>query len=346
MLGAPARPQTHTQTLSHALFPQQTLIRHAVLVVAASMFMALSAQVSITLAFGPVPITGQTFAVLLVGALLGPWLGMAAAALYVAEGVGGLPVYASGASGWGVITGASGGYLLSYPLTTLLVGWLAQRGWDRRPLRLTAAMLLGSVVIYACGLPWLYAWGATHEALAGIERMTLALTLQWGLLPFIPGDLAKLLLAAGLVPSGWQLLRPLRLGPTRRAPDEAAAPSGAHAAPVAVAAGLTMLLGALLPWTPGATLGTHSGAAWVVAAAGIAGAAGAALRGRGRIGAGVAQLWGFAAGAAGGLLAFTHLVEFTAAGDLGLAPVAVGVVLSVVAALVLLATTAMEAAAE
>lgn len=237
-----------TGTLSQALFPQRTLVRHAALVVVAALFIAASAQVSIKLAIGPVPITGQTFAVLLAGGLLGPALGMSAGALYVAMGIFGLPVYAEGSHGWSIITGSSGGYLVSYPFATLLVGWLAERGWDRRPSTLALAMLLGNLLIYAFGLPWLWVWGEQHESLLQIEDMTAKLTLQWGFVPFIPGDLAKLLLAAALVPSGWQLLRAIKLGPSRVVRGVTSAPPAAHLGLVAASAGLAMALGAVLPW--------------------------------------------------------------------------------------------------
>lgn len=328
------------RTLGQALFPQRTLLRHAALVLVAATFIALCAQVSIKLAFGPVPITGQTFAVLLVGGLLGPRLGLATGMLYVAMGIVGLPVYAEASHGWSIITGSTGGYLISYPFAILLVGWLAQRGWDRRPATLALAMLLANALIYAFGLPWLWAWGEHHESLLQINDMTLRLTLQWGLVPFIPGDLAKLLLAASLVPSAWELLHALRLGPS--SDERAEAPPAARMWPVAIAASAAMAVAALLPWSQGATgaLGIDEAARWVVLATGALGAAAALLRLRGVIGAGVAQLWCFAAAAAGGLAAFVNLVEFTATGNLGLADVSFGVVIAVVAAIVLLASTA------
>jgi biotin transport system substrate-specific component len=345
MLRSPALAAGSAGTLSHALFPQRTLFRHAVLVVAAALFIALSAQASIRLYVGPVPISGVTFGVLLVGGLLGPWLGMSAAALYVAMGVFGLPVYAEASHGWAVISGSTGGYIISYPFVTFLVGWLAQRGWDRRPARLALAMLFGNALIYAFGLPWLYLWGENNEALLGIEDMTAKLTLQWGLVPFIPGDLAKLLLAAALVPSGWQLLRAVKLGPARMFRGSASAPPAAHLGIVPIAAALAMAVGAVLPWSPG-NLGIEQGAGWLVLAAGLLGGTGAALRHRRRIGAGVAQLWGFTAGAAGGLLAFVNLVTFNADGTLSLGDISFGVVTSVVAAIVLLASTAWEVSTE
>ena len=345
MLRSPAVGGARPGTLSQAIFPQQTLLRHAALVVVAALFIALTAQASIRIAIGPVPISGVTFGVLLVGGLLGPRLGVGAAALYVSMGVVGLPVYAEDSHGWAIITGSTGGYIISYPFVTFLVGWLAERGWDRRPATLALAMLLGNSLIYAFGLPWLYVWGTHNEALLGIEEMTAKLTLQWGLVPFIPGDLAKLLLAAALVPSGWELLRAIKLGPARLLRGVTSAPPAAHLGLVAIGAAFAMAAGAALPWSPG-TLGIAETGGWIVLAAGLAGMAGAALRMRHRIGTGVAQLWGFAAGATGGLVAFVHFVKFNADGTLGLADISFGVAICVVAAIVLLASTASEAAAE
>ena len=330
-------------TLGQTLFPQQTLLRHAVLVAGAALFIAAAAQISIKIAIGPVPISAQPFAVLLVGALLGPRLGAAAAVLYVSMGIVGLPVFALGKSGWAIFTGSTGGYLMSYPFVAALVGYLAERGWDRRPLTLAAAMLLGNVVIYAFGLPWLWMWAENHKSLMSVTEVHASDVLKWGLIPFIPGDLAKLLLAAGLVPSGWQLLRALRVGPARVL-SSATAPVGQHMLPAAVGAALVMAIAALLPWD-GRDLGVTQPAGLVVLAAGILGAAGALLRMRGVIGAGVAQLWGFAAASAGGLAAFIRLVRFEAGGTMELADVSLGVPLAVVAALALLAFTASEASA-
>jgi len=166
--------------------------RDALLVLAFSLLTALSAQVAVPLPFSPVPLTGQTFGVLLSGALLGPRLGAMAMLLYLAEGGLGLPFFAGGAAGPAHLLGPTAGYLLSYPLAAGLVGWLAVRGWDRRPLTMLAAMLLGSLVIYALGAAFLSRFVGAHHAL-------------WmGVLPFLPGDVIKALLAAGLLPLGWK----------------------------------------------------------------------------------------------------------------------------------------------
>ncbi|MEX2549144.1 MAG: biotin transporter BioY [Nitriliruptoraceae bacterium] len=332
--GEPGQPAT----LSHALFPQQTLVRHAALVLAASLFISLVAQMSISLPIGPVPISGLTFGILLVGALLGPWLGATAAVTYLAWGIVGLPVFAAGASGWAVMTGSTGGYLLGAPLAAFVVGWLSQLGWDRRPWTLGAAMLIGEVVIYACGLPLLYLWGSHHPELIQ-TTMTWNLTLQWGLFPFIPGDAAKLLLAASLVPAGWQVLHAAQVGPARVLSGDP--PSSMNLASLGVLAGLAMAASAVLPWGPSG-IGLGQGAGWTVLGAGLAGALGGSLRMRGYLQAAVAQIWAFVAASTGGLVALLHVVTFTAEGQVTLAGAALGPVVGTLAALALLAFAIAE----
>ena len=325
-----------------ALLPYETLVRDIVLIVAGSALLALSAQVTIHLPIGPVPITGQTFAVLLLGAVLGPRLGAMAAALYVLEGIANLPVYASGAHGWAVITGSSGGYLLSYPVAAFAVGYLARSGWDRRPITLALAMLVGNAIIYVFGLPWLANWMYVNEATLGIEASA-GLVLQWGLTPFIPGDLAKLLLAASLVPAGWLAVRAFQFGAEQALRGESA-PQALRLGPVAVAAGVALAVSAFLPWQSG-DLGVASANGQLVLVAGLAAAAGAWLLHRREISARLGHLWIFAAAALGGLLAFVHLVNITAAGTLELADVSFGVPIAMVAALALLAFLGSEGSA-
>lgn len=170
------------------------LLYDATLVVAGSLLVALLAQFAVPLPFSPVPVTGQTLAVLMVGMLLGSRRGSLALLTYLAEGTMGLPVLAGGAAGLARLTGPTGGYLIGFVAAAFLVGWLAERGWDRRPGTTLLAMLLGNALIYVCGLPWL-----AH--FVGVERV-----LSLGLLPFLPGDLGKALLAMALLPWGWQLL--------------------------------------------------------------------------------------------------------------------------------------------
>ena len=165
------------------------------LVVGGSLFIALSARLVVPLPFSPVPVTGQTFAVLLVGALLGGWRGGLSVFLYLLQGLAGLPVFAGGATGLARFTGPTGGYLVGFLAAAVVVGLLAQRGWDRKVWTTAVAMGVGNALIYAFGLPWL-------ARFVGPERV-----FHLGLAPFIPGDLAKLILAALALPTGWRLLR-------------------------------------------------------------------------------------------------------------------------------------------
>lgn len=175
--------------------------------VVGSFLIAGLAQISFALPFTPVPITGQTLGVLLVGAAYGPGLGAATILLYLVWAVVGLPVLApvDGVHATGLdvlrLTAATGGYLWGFVLAAALTGWLARRGWDRTFRSSIGAMLLGSIVIYAVALPWL------HHVLAS---STIEETLQAGLYPFIIGDTLKLLAAAGVLPAAWALMKKLR----------------------------------------------------------------------------------------------------------------------------------------
>jgi biotin transport system substrate-specific component len=182
--------------------------------VVGSFLVAGLAQISFSLPFTPVPITGQTLGVLLVGAAYGPGLGAATMLLYLVWAVIGLPVLApqDGVHDTGLavlrLTAATGGYLWGFVLAAALTGWLARRGWDRTFRSSIGSMLLGSIVIYLVGVPWL------HQALPAIVGgpVTVEDTLQAGLYPFIIGDTLKLLAAAGLLPAAWAILKKLRPG--------------------------------------------------------------------------------------------------------------------------------------
>ena len=188
--------RTEAATLRVAAVPGAGVMTDVALVVLGAGLIAGSAQLSIPLPFTPVPITGQTFAVLVVGASLGSLRGGASGLLYVLIGLAGAPVYASGGHGLDVITGASGGYLVSYPFVGALTGWLAERRWDRRFSSAVGAMLTGNVIIYLVGLPWL----------AVVLHTSLKKTLELGLYPFVPGDIFKLYLAAAALPAAWKLV--------------------------------------------------------------------------------------------------------------------------------------------
>jgi biotin transport system substrate-specific component len=185
--------------------PAASFAFDAALVLAGSLLIAGLAQVSFRLPFTPVPITGQTLGVLLVGTGLGWVRGGLALAMYLAEIALGLPFAAEGEAGLDrlALVTPSGGYLWGFLLAAIVMGWLANRGWDRHIGSSIGVMLMGSVVIYLVGIPWLHG-SPTFAALLG-HTPSVEETLQAGLYPFIIGDILKLLLAAGLLPAAWRL---------------------------------------------------------------------------------------------------------------------------------------------
>lgn len=170
-------------------------VRDAALVTGVALLTAAAAQVEVVLPFTPVPISGQTFAVLLGAAAIGPVRGVAAQMLYLALGLF-LPFYSGGESGWQVLSGATAGYFAGFVVASAVIGALARRGLDRRVVSTFVAFAAGSVVIYVLGAGWLLlGYGMTvREALAA------------GVTPFLAGDLLKALLAAGLLPAAWRAL--------------------------------------------------------------------------------------------------------------------------------------------
>jgi len=192
--------QTQAATLRLAVVPRAGVVTDALLVVGGTAFVALAAQVSIKLGFTPVPLTGQTFAVLLVGSALGSTRGALSLLLYLVVGIAGVPVYADHRHGWSVFSGATGGYIVGFVVAAALTGWLAERSWDKRFSSSISAMLTGSVVIYICGVAWL------HHFL-GVNWST---TLDDGLYPFVPGDMLKVYLAAAALPGAWRLVDRMR----------------------------------------------------------------------------------------------------------------------------------------
>ncbi len=182
------------------VLPSTGLAHDAACVVVASLFVAVCAQLEIRLPFTPVPLSGQTLGVLYAGVLLGSRRGAAAVALYLLEGASGLPVFSGGAAGFVHLLGPTGGYLAGFVAGAYAAGLLAERGWDRTPLKAFAAMLAGSLPIFALGL-------------LGLSRFVPSETLlAQGLWPFLPGDLLKSAVSAGLLPLGWRLTggRPAR----------------------------------------------------------------------------------------------------------------------------------------
>jgi len=184
-------------TLSTGYFPRAaTWLRDLFLIVTGSMFTAVLARIEIPLPFTPVPITGQTFGVLLIGAVLGSKRGAASLALYLLEGALGLPFFAGGAHGIGIIFGASGGYLIGFLAAAYVVGLLAERGLEQSVRTSFITFLIGTVIIYTFGV-------ARLSVLLGSISQAVA----FGLAPFLIGDAIKLCAAALALPSVWKLIQ-------------------------------------------------------------------------------------------------------------------------------------------
>jgi len=183
-----------SQTLTGAVLAPFDLARSVALILAFSLLTALAAQVVIPVP--PVPITAQTFAVLLTGALLGSRLGALAMIAYLIEGASGLPFFQSGHGGAHyLLLSPTAGYLWSYPAAAFLTGTLAERGWDKRFTTAFAAMALGSFVILLMGWAWLARLTTATEAF------------HFGVTRFLIGDIVKIALAAAVLPTGWKVLR-------------------------------------------------------------------------------------------------------------------------------------------
>jgi biotin transport system substrate-specific component len=179
-------------TLADRAIPR-SLVTDAALIAGGAVLTAGAAQLAVPL--WPVPITGQTLAVLVVGSTLGATRGALSMVLYAMLGLVGLPVFSDGASGASVLAGPTGGYIVGFIFAAALTGWLAERKWDRRILRGVLAFAAGTVVTFAFGLPWL-----SFALQANLQQ-----TLEWGLYPFIVGGIVKALLAAGILRGAWSI---------------------------------------------------------------------------------------------------------------------------------------------
>jgi len=176
------------RTLGEGVTTEAAWLGRSLLVVSVSLLVALSAQWAIPLPFTPVPITAQTAIVLLGGMVLGRRLGALAMLLYLGEGALGWPVFAGGRGGFAHLAGPTGGYLLGFVLAAYVTGALAERGWDRRWMTAMGAMAIGQAMIYLAGLAGLLRFVPPERALA------------LGVWPFLPGDLLKIFVAAGILP--------------------------------------------------------------------------------------------------------------------------------------------------
>ena len=175
----------------------QRAVRYALLALAGSALITLCTQISLPLF--PVPMTLQTFAVFLIGLTYGWRLGGITVALYLLEGALGLPVFSGGKGGMIVFMGPTAGYLVGFLLAATACGWFAERGFDRSYFKLLVALLVGNVLLYAPGLLWL-------GALIGWDKPVL----EYGLYPFIGGDLLKIVMAVLLLPTAWKIVNRLK----------------------------------------------------------------------------------------------------------------------------------------
>jgi biotin transport system substrate-specific component len=183
--------------LSEALGPSEGMslrVKQALLILAGVAALTIAAKIRVPM--WPVPITMQTFAVLVIGAAYGMRLGVATLLAYLAVGAAGLAVFTGESAGLAYMMGPTGGYLVGFVAAAGVMGWLAAHGWDRTVAGMGFALLIGNAVIYAFGLPWM-AW------LFWAERGT-AWVLQWGMTNFLLGDALKLALAALVLPLAWK----------------------------------------------------------------------------------------------------------------------------------------------
>jgi len=189
--------QTNEMTIPAVLRTRMMLDRvevNVLTIIGASLLIALAAQIAMPLPFTPVPLTMQPLAVLLVGVTLGSRRGAAAAALYLLEGVSGLPFFSQGHAGAIWLVAATAGYLWSYPLAAFVAGWFSERGWGSTTLRAIAGMLVALAIIYVGGFAWL----------AMLTSPRAALTL--GIVPFVVADIVKVALGAALLPQFQKLV--------------------------------------------------------------------------------------------------------------------------------------------
>ncbi len=188
---------TLAPTLYNRTFPRMaSWLRDLILIMFGALFIAALAQVKIHLPFTPVPLTGQTFAVLLIAAVLGSKRGAGAMFFYIALGAFGLPIFAGGASGVAYLSGATLGYLIGFVIAAYVVGLLAERGLERSVRTSVIPFLAGTIIIYICGVSWLtIVLGSFSQALAA------------GFIPFVVGDVVKLVAAALALPAAWKLIK-------------------------------------------------------------------------------------------------------------------------------------------
>lgn len=197
-----AHETTHPTLLRHLAGADGTWMRNLIFAIGGTIALWISAKIQVP--FFPVPMTMQTFAVLVIGMAFGWRLGGATVALYLLEGAVGLPVFAGTPEkgiGLAYMVGPTGGYLAGFVIAATAVGWLAERGWDRKMAPTLIAMVAGTAIIFACGILWL-------GTVLGWDKPIL----EFGLIPFLPAAAFKVALAAAVLPAAWRLIGTRRGG--------------------------------------------------------------------------------------------------------------------------------------
>ena len=185
-------------SLRSMVLPQSSLLTKAALSAGGGLFLAAMAQIAIPVPGSPVPVTGQTLGVLLIGTTYGSGLGLFTFAMYLLAGIVGAPVFAGASFGLEKITGATGGYLIGMMVATFLLGLLAKRRLDQRFLTSLPSMLFGTLIIFSCGLLWLHYFTGKDWAW----------TIAAGLTPFIVGEALKIAIAGTSLPILWRIINP------------------------------------------------------------------------------------------------------------------------------------------
>jgi len=183
-----------TRTLRSAVLPRSTALSNLGLVLGGTAFLAAMAQISIPVPGSPVPVTGQTLAVLLLGTAYGATLGFSTFAFYLLMGIAGAPIFAGGSHGISKVAGATGGYLVGMLLASFVLGALAGRKWDQRIKTVIPTMLIGSVIIFSFGVTWLHIY----------TGQSWAWSFDKGLTPFILGEFLKIAIASTALPTIWR----------------------------------------------------------------------------------------------------------------------------------------------
>ncbi len=186
--------QTHSATV-YSLIRPATIWKELPLLIGFNLLLVATSYISFNLPYSPVPITGQTFGVLLIAMALGRVRAVGVVTAYLLEGISGLPVFAGGTAGFPILIGPTGGYLFGFLAGAYVIGWLADQGWDKSYLKSIVAMIIGSAVIFSFGLIWL------------AKFVPAGSLLSLGLIPYLPGSIVKITLAAVILPSIWKFVK-------------------------------------------------------------------------------------------------------------------------------------------